>query len=281
MVKIIKDKNPYVLDAVDDPSRMVALTRKNADFIKAVIRLDSNYGDVSVVQSPSTEFDPENGSSSSNKKNRGSVAYWFGEMKKSNCDFRKCVLGAIIAIDSTNSTHLEAAELIVNGKVSASGRKAMRDIVCEHCKNHSDLVKMLNTPFDADNKNHLISLLSTKTVSKKDGNARYNLSFATKFCSYASLLLGASIDYSRFDNIVSDSLPKYEQIYLKRTVKPKEYKIEYEKTKKMDDDEKYQYRLKIYQKYANTIQDILNALKKDGISLTKDEFDQIVWYTQK
>lgn len=81
VVKIIKDKNPYVLDAVDDPSRMVALTRKNADFIKAVIRLDSNYGDVSVVQSPSTEFDPENGSNSSNKKNRGSVAYWFGEMK--------------------------------------------------------------------------------------------------------------------------------------------------------------------------------------------------------
>ena len=41
-MKIIRDSNPYVMDKLVDYNNIAALTRKNADFIEAIIRLDSN-----------------------------------------------------------------------------------------------------------------------------------------------------------------------------------------------------------------------------------------------
>ncbi len=283
MVKIVSDANPYVLDKVDsstEKKKITALTKKNADFIKAVIRLDSNYGDDFVSKSPAKGYDPEN-AKSTNKKNRGSTAYWFYEMKKNGCDFKKCVLGAIISIDSTNSTHLEAAYFEKQDGTKVSCRKGMRDIICDKCSDYKDLLQMLDQPFDAKNPDHLISLLTEKTFQIKDGKPRYNISFATKFCAYASFFLGATIKYPKYDNVVSDALPKYEKIYLNRKKKLKEYKIDHNKAKTMSDDKNYQYRLDVYDKYSKTISEILKALKSDNINLTEEEFDHIVWYSMK
>ena len=136
-VKITSNENPYVLDYVAGRTdKLPALTRKNADFIEAVVHLDSNYAKDLEINPPSDGCDPELNVEASNGKYCGSTAYWFNEMKKTNCDFKKCVLGAVIAIDSTNSTHLEAA---------ISGRKSMRDVICRNCKDWHGLVEMLTT----------------------------------------------------------------------------------------------------------------------------------------
>lgn len=281
MMKIVKSTNPYELDKVKTSNGIVALTRKNADFIEAVVRLDSNYGDDMIIKKPSKGYDPESNAQKFSKKNRGSTAYWFDEMQKPGCDFNKCVLGAIISIDITNSTHLEAAYFLDQNGNKVPCRKRMRDIICAQCSNCHELVDLLNQPFDPKNHNHLISLLTAKTISKRGGKPRYNISFATKLCAYASLFLKANNKYSKYDNIVSDALPKYEEIYLGRKKKTKEYKIEHNKLKNKSDAENYQYRLDVYANYAKTIDDILESLNTTSDSLTEEEFDHIVWYSFK
>lgn len=272
-VSIITNENPYVLDCVDGRTdKLPALTRKNADFIEAVVHLDSNYAKDGEINEPSPGYEPEDNAESSDGMYCGSTAYWFNEMRKPDCNFRRCVLGAVIAIDSTNSTHLEAAIL---------GRKSMRDIICRYCNSYRDLVNMLNIPFTASNHNHLISLLTAKTIAKKDGGARYNISFATKFCAYAAIFLNSQIKYSKYDNIVSDALPVYAKIYLNETKNKREYKINEYQTKELDDEGNYQYRLDVYEKYELTISRILNELRSDKIYLTREEFDHIVWYGLK
>lgn len=272
-VNIISNSNPYVLDYVADRTdKLPALTRKNANFIEAVVHLDSNYAKDLEINPPSEGYDPEVNAESSNSKYCGSTAYWFEEMKKPNCNFRECVLGAVIAIDSTNSTHLEAAIL---------GRKSMRDVICMNCEDWHGLVEMLNVPFNPTNHNHIISLLTVKTIAKKDGGARYNISFATKFCAYAALFLDAQIKYSKYDNIVSDALPTYVKVYLGETKNAREYKINEYQRRNLDDDGNYQYRLDVYAKYENAISRILNELREDGIYLTREEFDHVVWYGLK
>lgn len=271
-VDIITSENPYILDYLPGDKKRPALTRKNADFIEAVIHLDSNYAKDYYINEPSVGYDPEIYAESSNGKYCGSTAYWFNEMKTPNCNFRKCVLGAVIAIDSANSTHLEA---------SVSGRKTMRDIICNKCNNYLDLIDMLNTLFKPLNHNHLIALLTTKTISKKDGKIRFNISFATKFCAYASIFLNSKIQYSKYDNIVSDALPYYSEIYLNEHEKQNEYKINDTQRRKLDEEGNFQYRLNVYSDYQKKINRIIEKLKSDGINLTIEEFDHIVWYGLK
>lgn len=98
----------YIADQND---RIPALTRKNADFIEAVVRLDSNYANDLAITGPDRDYDPEKYAENSNGMYCGSTAYWFEQMKQNN-DFKRNVLGAVIAIDRTNSTHLEAC---ING----------------------------------------------------------------------------------------------------------------------------------------------------------------------
>lgn len=272
MINIIHNENPYVLDYVDNEYKLPALTLKNAKFIEAVVHLDSNYAKDLEVNVPSENYDPEVNAESSQGMYCGSTAYWFNEMKKDNCNFRKCVLGAIIAIDSTNSTHLEAAY---------SGRKIMRDIICKKCSSYHDLLNMLNIPFDSSNHEHLISLLTKKTIAKKDNVPRYNLSFATKFCAYASIFLNANIKYSKYDNIVSDALPKYVKVYLNKIVNAREFKINSYQRKNLTDEEKYQYRLDVFEKYSRAINEIIESLVIENIFISREELDHIIWYGLK
>lgn len=271
-VEIIHSENPYVMDYVAERLKMPALTRKNADFIEAVVRLDSNYAKDFEIHEPSENYDPEENAESSHGKYCGSTVYWFSELMKTNCNFRKCILGAVIAIDGTNTTHLEA---------SYDGRKTMRNIICDCCNDYHDLVRMLEVPFKRDNHNHLISLLNQKTIAKKDDGPRYNISFATKFCSYAAFFLNANASYSKYDNIVSDALPDYVNEYLGLKKNITEYKINEYQRREMNDKENFQYRLDVYEKYSNSIKSILDMLQEKGVIVTKDEFDHIVWYGLK
>lgn len=271
-VDIIHYEDPYKLDRIKGNKTLPALTRKNADFITAVVNLDSNYGRDLKYNQPEDGYDPEKYAENSKGKYGGSTAYWFSEMQKANCNFEKCVLGAIIAIDKTNSTRLEASE---------HGRKIIKNIICEKCNNYHDIIDMLKVPFKADNHNHLISLLSGKTTIKTKGTSRYNISFATKFCSYASYFLRAGVEYPKYDEIVSNALPKYISIYLGKEKKENEFKINYNKQWPTE-EAKHQHRLDIYAKYLDCIKNIIDTLRTDnGIIISMEEFDHIIWYALK
>ena len=146
MISIVKSDNPYVLDCIEGKNTMPALTRKNADFIEAVVRLDSNYAKDILYNPPSDGYDPEMNVSDSGGKFCGSSEYWFKEMMKEP-EYYRCLLGAVIAVDTTNSTHLEAC---------LNGRKTVCDIIYKCAPNVESLIDKHNEPIKPNNKNQLI-----------------------------------------------------------------------------------------------------------------------------
>ncbi len=261
---IIHSNNPYVMDYLDAKKPMPALTRKNADFTEAIVGLDSNYAKDSKPIPPDDTFDPEVNASNADKKFCGTTAYWFSEMTKSDFDFHKCLLGAIISIDTTNSTHLEAAE---------NGRKEMRDRIVRHYHDLSGLKSTLSKPYNGE-ADHPLAVLTDGIKAKGKDGIRYNISFASKFCSYACAYLDLGNSYSKYDNVVSDALPEYVKAYLGRKVDKREYKV------RQNVKNRYEHILEVYKKYAAAIEEILSVLGDDN-RMTKDEFDHIVWYGYK
>lgn len=157
---IISDKDPYVLDYIKGYDKIPALTHKNSNFIEAVVRLDSNYAKESSLVPPDQGFKPDTHVNHAKGLYSGSSKYWFDAMVKGTEPFDTALLGAIIAIDRSNSTHLEAS----NG-----GRLEMHDRIIKKCTNHHDLENMLNQKFRAGDKNHLISILSQPVPAKRGG----------------------------------------------------------------------------------------------------------------
>ena len=239
----------YELDRIVGRKAIVALTRKNADFLNAVVKIDSRYSRVF------------------GDSNENIIKSSFDKMKNGG-EFAGLVFDAISEIDKTNSTHLEAA---------VNGRKIMTDRVCEICKNVDSLILELQKDFTEKNRNHILARLADKIQSRKEGGVRYNLSFASKFCSYASEFLNIDKKYSKYDNIVANALPEYSKIYLGKIETKSVFLIQqYHK-----EEDELQYRLDIYKKYCNCIDSILSVLKEDNIVISKDEFDHIVWYSSK
>lgn len=268
-VKVERSDNPYVLDYIVGKGTMPALTRKNADFIEAVVRLDSNYAKDILYNPPSYGYDPELNVSDSKGRFCGSSEYWFTEMKKNKQDYYRCLLGAVIAVDTTNSTHLEACE---------NGRKQICSIIYKCASNVDELIEKLNEPFDSNNSGHLIAQISKGIPAKKKDGLRYNISFATKFCAYASIALGATERYSKYDNVVSDALPEYSKVYLKEEPGKNDFKVLQYKQDRVSDSEKHQYRLSVFERYSNCIKRILEEI---GNEINRDELDHIIWYAYK
>ena len=253
--------------AVGGGLKVPALTRKNADFIEAVVGLDSNYNrDADIDSAPDDGFDPFVNVSSSGGKYCGSSAYWFHKMENGG-NFEECLLGAIISIDRTNSTHLESA---------IDGRLKIKNIIMNACNNVDDLKRELNKDFHINPKEHLIGLMSEEMDAKKK-NKRSNLSFASKFCAYASICLGTKLEYSKYDNVVASHLGDYLRLYLNdRITKAKEYK--YDSTKKNKSDDGLQYTVDIYIRYYELIGNIISKAKQNNVQIDRNEFDHIVWY---
>ena len=257
---LCKEDKPYDLDyMVGCDEQVVALTKKNSDFIEAVVNLDSNYKKESQNIPPHKDFNPETYDDNDKNLYCGSMMYWFDKIKKSEGKFETNILGAIIAVDRSNSTHLQASE---------NGRKVIREIICSKCKTVDELKNEMEKDLKDDS--HLIKLMSVPIKANgKDGN-RSNLSFASKFCTTAARHLGCPNNYSKYDGVVAKALPLYSKVYL-----DKQYKKSYFSTS--DINKKYS----IYIEYAKVIEDIIVELKKENISLNKDEIDHIIWYTSK
>lgn len=267
MVQISHSKDPYIMDMIIG-SNIAALTKKNSAFIEAVLKLDSNYKKESQAVPPDDKFDLNKHASNSNGLYCGSTRFWFSEMTNCHSDYSysECVLGAVISIDRSNSTHLETTE---------NGRKKVARRIIKRCPDVDTLINCLSTPFVATDDNHLIACIVKRGLkSIKDGSDMYYLSFASKFCSYASSFLGLTIDYSKYDNVVALALPEYYQAYCDKRVRKTEYKVD------NSISDKYHNRLDVYEKYSEAIGEIISALDKDN-KLTRDEFDHIIWYGMK
>lgn len=270
-VLITHDDNPYILDYVLDTS-VPALTEKNAMFIEAVVGLDSNYNrDTDINSCPDDGFDVFRNVSKAENKYCGSSAYWFNQMLQPRANFEKCLLGAIISIDRTNSTHLEAAR---------NGRLEMKRIIMESCHSVYELKRELNRSFINDPSNHLIFKMCVDLPAKGKNGMRSNLSFASKFCAYASRCLKTHFEYSKYDNVVSKHLKDYIDIYLKQKITQNTYKYSPETKKKSEDTQKYL--IDIYTRYYQIIGDIIVSLRiNENIRIDRNEFDHIVWYGYK
>ena len=152
----------------------------------------------------------------------------------------------------------------------------MTSRICNSCKNVADLRKMLNTDLPVTDPKHLISILTDKVEAEK-GGYRYNLSFATKFCAYASIFLNTEVKYAKYDNVVSDALPKYMKVYCgeKRT------KSFYKPNNDLREEQKLENRLMVYERYATDINCLIDGLRENKITITVEAFDHIIWYANK
>ncbi len=272
ILHLTASENPYELDVLKDNSGfwIPALTRKNADFVEAIVRLDSNYGrDLDIDSKPDKKFKVDTHYHNSKGLYCGSTAFWFNAMNSGKRGYEECLLGAIIAIDRTNSTRLE----------SVGGRKQMKDIVLEKCPDIIKLKRELEKEFNVDPEGHLIGHMSREISAENKSVNRSNLSFASKFCAYASKYLKCGKEYSKYDNVVASRLDEYISYYLKKSVKVSDIKYSSQKKKKYKkDEEKLRYVLGIYREYSSYIREIVDSLEFD---MSLEEMDHIIWYACK
>ncbi len=270
---------PYVLDTKEIGNAnesIAALTAKNRDFLEAVVALDSNYRKDSQLIPPDEGFDIEVNAAQSDGKYCGSLAFWFDQMQRANSTytFSQCVLGAVISIDRSNSTHLEQV---------SDGRKRMRDRIVNCCPDLDSLKDALATPFTSNNQTHLISKMTEAGLPaiKEPHNDVFFISFASKFCAYSAAALGilnddGDVEYSKYDNVVSDHIKLYINAYLNEFPRAT-FKI----SSSDDFDRKRQKGLEIYQRYREAIGRIIERLRSEGVQMTRSELDHIIWYCEK
>jgi hypothetical protein len=265
------------LDIITDGTKsLTALTEKNSDFIEAVVRLDSNYKKEADSNPPSQGFDPETMTDDANGLYHGSSSYWFGKMAAASSPeaFRKAVFGAVISIDASNSTHLSSGH---------DGRKTMAERICKACDCNLDkLKKLLNQPFYPEDQSHLINRLNEPILAiktKKDGSAtyRFNISFVSKFCSYASSYFGTQFEYPKYDNVVSDWLGRYALAYLGKETPEAFFKMPNGNLNK----DKKEIESQIYRRYWNFIKEILGKVNIGPKEKPFERFDHVVWYANK
>ncbi len=253
-----RDEHPYVLDYIDleNGNKILALTKKNSEFIEAVLKLDSNYSKESKITPPNEK-----------KQYVGSATHWFEQMKNGG-DFATCLLEAISAIDRSNSTHLEA---------SINGREEARRRILEKYKSVEDFKAALEK--SVVDKDHIIGIITAPMLATK--GKRYNLSFATKLCAYAAESLDLSIRYPKYDNVVATTLPIYAKCYIPKWEEYNYIITDSDKRRcKKDESKLLELRLEKYRQYRECLERIKESIKDDS-ELSLKEIDHIIWYSNK
>ncbi len=234
---IVKDK---------DGIELVELSLDNVAKIEAMILNDSAY-----LKASDEKAEP-------NGKYIGSTAYWIIqklkpillENKKVNDDEYKKILRSMIkSVDKENSTHLNS---------DGCGIDQILERLLKIEKN--DFVYYLKEPINSNFK--LIDIIAERTVVPKSDikhHSRTNVSFASKFCHYACFYLfegkPEQDNYSIYDNIVKQAIPKYLNYY------------------KLYNSEKIN--LEDYRTYYKTIDEII---KKSKSGISRNGFDHLLWY---
>lgn len=152
----------------------------------------------------------------------------------------------------------------------------MGNIITNRCPDLVSLKRELEKDFLQDPDNHLIATMCQELPMKGKEGKRSNLSFASKFCSYAAKFLGCKLQYSKYDNVVASHLSEYISFYLKEKVAVKSIKYDSQKKNKYpDEQDRLKYVLGIYKAYSGYIERILTSL---GNVISKKELDHIIWY---
>ena len=246
------DRRAYELDRFEmDGRRFPALTEKNAVFIEAVVRLDSRYSKDVVFN--------EDGDN-----NEGTIPYWFNKIKNEEGDYGDNVAGVMRAINGSNTTRASLIDV-----------RTIAERVVNRFQTKDDLINALNTAFCPNNDNHILSVMV-----KKEGNRRFELSLASKFCAYASIWLRTNFQYAKYDKIVSKNLCFYVKKYLDEDKEEGDFYIDLA-NRRGTEEELYKERLKKYYSYNLYIEKILEALRKKEIDMTKEVLDHIIWYGLK
>lgn len=188
----------------------------------------------------------------------------------------KTILYRVIeSIDKINSTHLAS---------EGGGRKKDKDekknkgrVLTEKRIREIDRLEELLREGNAEVVETIASAFSGKN----------NFSFATKFCTYVSKYIFGNDHnkYCIYDKVVQSVLPVYIAYY----TEPQSMKQYCHKKTKgnnkgqiVSDIDKYikkNENEKNYEKYRKIISSILEGIKeKDGIEVTYEEFDHILWY---
>lgn len=233
-------KNPYELDL--DENGMLKLSKKNAEFIYAIIKVDSVYRKT---------FDYKKVDS----------AYRFTKDNLGNIEGNYEVIKEICKrLDRESSTHI-----YTTGK-KYKGKKTGLELTAEGIANKNGLIERLGEG-DAS----LVKEISYFTYMNK-------FSFATKFCAYMCRFMfegkSEQDNYVIYDDVLAKTLPYYEKYFLGTVShKTKEGKDSIKVT--YMDVQNYEG----YRKYVDSIR--TEVSKKYKYDLSREKFDYMIWYYYK
>ncbi|MBZ4212832.1 hypothetical protein LAD74_02445 [Mycoplasma sp. U97] len=292
----MNEKSYFDLEIFEN-KKIPLINIKNRNFINAVLQVDSNYNFdingkecdqkfIKYLRNKIKNLDKlELGNKiqireileDKIKGNHGSSSFWFSKIKdmienknqNNDLTYEECILGAIISVDRINSTHLEANK---NARY-----KIWKRIINEITQDPKEFKNALEADCDLNNhENHILFKISYPVLKEDEKEkTRYNLSFASKFCAYATKIISGKMLYPKYDKIVRKNLHLYYKKYVDKNVKV---------SKNFYD--KYDNNIEKYKKYKNHIEEIvknvnvkLDINEEDKISI--DDFDHIVWYFLK
>lgn len=300
----LAEKN-YMLER-EDSVDILKLTLENVAKVEAMIQTDSAYArSFDKSRCPKSKARNE-----THLDSIGSSAFWMTLLREALEDpnikmnhaatygegsekysYDEILAGAIAAVDSENSTHLNSngvgrmemwirlcsmnpavikqdlrdGTLIVFDKLSAeirpieklSDRQGLNEAAKAKFKNHEWLLEAINAS-------------NSPKAPPKGWNPRTNISFASKFCHYACFYLfegsNAQDNYSIYDNVLKKVLPGYLQHY--KLSPPSN-----QKNHSLHDE---------YTRYREAIDKIRDQAKTlDGRTISRNGLDHLLWYYHK
>ena len=266
---------------------LAKLSRENVAKIEAIIKLDSNYAKSSDINaaprkknskddldiSDLSENELKSDFNSLSYSYGGSTAWWF-------------ISGAVAAVDRENSTHLNSTSKVTQNKTTPIGRTVITERICRRCITIGGLKERLkNDDFTEEGLlSKLAELIDIDVIKElvdkssiKCSKERTNLSFANKFCHYASFYLFDKDEYrdrySIFDREVGRLLPYYLSSRHLNLNLPATLKI----TRNMFVNDQGASKKQV--SYALYHECIGQVIKNSNIS--RNGFDHLLWYYYK
>ncbi len=246
--KELEKAKDYMLTTIKDEKgeELVELSFENVAKVEAMIQNDSAY-----LKASDENAEP-------NGKYIGSTAYWIIKKLKPillnnktirDEEYEDILRNIIKSVDKENSTHLNSDKCGIEQILK-------RLLIIKK----NDFIEYLKEPVKSNFK--LVEIIAEKTKvpdSDKKHHGRTNVSFASKFCHYACFYLfdgkPEQDNYSIYDNIVKQAIPKYLNYY------------------KMNNSIKIN--LDDYRIYYKTIDEII---KKSKSGISRNGFDHLLWY---
>jgi len=227
-----------------DQNGFPAFTQKNVEFVTAIIGYDSNYSSASDENNYESIFAEPN--------------FWsLTKLDK-----------AVESIDRINSTHLASEGSAVKG---GQGREITTEFIRDI---GGDTLKERLMNADSSLVTEIAAAVQTK----------YNFSFATKFCAYASRYALGIDNYCIYDKVVQTVLPYFYYVYVDGEGYREFYRTKKTKENESTVDTKFRGRdiQDGYAQYRNCVDDIIAGIaKKCGICVTYEQFDHVLWYCFK